>query len=222
METLVEKLCQAHPSPEKQPSGKTATRWSCVLQDYINIRKKIVNNAIIMDHTQIQLLELNSFTISKWHNNKSKEADCKMLLQGSRLTDPPMAANRSLPATISSSSILPEVLPETQHQFVFPDNTARTVTGKINRESTSQDLPISVEGPLLSEPHDWQFYRNLKLQKDATMAKSPKRGPYKPRTPVSTCAANVTSLGVVITINIEEHGTVRLLPHKHWRSGEQK
>lgn len=59
------KLCQIYPSPVKK-NGTTTLQWTLVGNAYKKIREFIINNAHVMQHTGIQLPEVNQRTLTQW------------------------------------------------------------------------------------------------------------------------------------------------------------
>lgn len=60
------KLCEIFPSPQTN-QGITTTRWSLVCRAYKKIRDTVLNNARVMEETNIQLAEINNTTLSQWY-----------------------------------------------------------------------------------------------------------------------------------------------------------
>ena len=65
MEAVIIRLCQIYPSPTKK-NGNTTLRWTLVGNAYKRIRETILNNATVMQQTNIQLAEINQRTLIQW------------------------------------------------------------------------------------------------------------------------------------------------------------
>ncbi|KAJ8353652.1 hypothetical protein SKAU_G00212190 [Synaphobranchus kaupii] len=115
------RLCDIHTSPKKK--GKAATsRWSLIIEDYRRIRQLVVGNSTVMEGTTLQLAAVNQFTLIKWHNEREKQQELSVLLQGTVLPPPlpeaedPLQVARTLPAEA--------VPPRDAHQYELPESTA--------------------------------------------------------------------------------------------------
>ena len=74
VESIFKRLCSLHPSPRRK--GKRAdTRWSLILRDYRRIRQLVLGNGLIMQGTEMQLVEVNQTTLIQWHNNRQKQVE---------------------------------------------------------------------------------------------------------------------------------------------------
>lgn len=75
VETMFSRLRGKYPSPQK---GKGAL----ILHDGQKIRQLVVTNGLVMQHTKLQLYEVNLDTLVQWHNSRQKTQDVAVLLQG--------------------------------------------------------------------------------------------------------------------------------------------
>ena len=66
MDCLIEKLCSVFPG-HVQEQGKTVQRWTLISHAYRNIRHKVLSNASLTRHTQLQLMEINQRTLFQWY-----------------------------------------------------------------------------------------------------------------------------------------------------------
>ena len=66
MECLIEKLCSVFPGHVRE-QGKTVQRWTLISHAYRNIRHKVLSNASLTRHTQLQLIEINQQTLIQWY-----------------------------------------------------------------------------------------------------------------------------------------------------------
>ena len=65
VESVCIKLALIYSSPRKS-QGKTISRWTNILRSYRRIREMVLNNNIIMARTNLQLVELNQYTLTQW------------------------------------------------------------------------------------------------------------------------------------------------------------
>ena len=120
VENIFIRLCNLHPSPKKNKNG-SVSRWSQILNDYHKIRGLVLSNARVMEHTDIQIVEVNQTTLIQWHNNRVKQQELSVLLQGTGLTAPipvadePLQEARALPAA--------PIPARQEHQYHLPQNT---------------------------------------------------------------------------------------------------
>ncbi|CAB3997296.1 Hypothetical predicted protein [Paramuricea clavata] len=73
-------LCQKYPSNVK--NGKIILRYTLVGQAYRRIRNVILTNQLVMEKISIQLVEINQATLTRWHNDRSKQQEREVLEQG--------------------------------------------------------------------------------------------------------------------------------------------
>ncbi|XP_029687974.1 uncharacterized protein [Takifugu rubripes] len=103
VENIFMRLCNLHPSPLKR-GRKTDLRWSLILRDYHRIRQLVTGNALVMQDTDIQLVEVNQNTLIQWHNQRQKGLELSVRLQGTVLptalpvSAQPLQEARVLPA----------------------------------------------------------------------------------------------------------------------------
>lgn len=72
MENICIRLCGVHPSPKRKGKG-AVSRWSLILRDYHKIRELVIDNARVMQGTEIQLVEVNQNTL---HPPEGKSTPC--------------------------------------------------------------------------------------------------------------------------------------------------
>src|SRR4029434_10065750 len=75
-----------------------------------------------MQGTEMQLVEVNQTTLIQWHNNRQKQVELSVLLQGTDL--PPAIPESEEP--LQEARLLPAAtMPQRQeHQYRLPDSTA--------------------------------------------------------------------------------------------------
>lgn len=121
VENIFLRLCNLHPSPVRK--GKRAdSRWSLILRDYHKIRQLVLGNSLVMQGTEMQLVQVNQNTLVQWHNNREKKQELAVLLQGATL--PP--ALPELEEPLQDARLLPaEPMPGRQeHPYRLPESTA--------------------------------------------------------------------------------------------------
>ena len=93
------------------------------MRAYKKIREVVLQNALVIGKTQLQLADVNSKTIDWWHKNRTTRQEQAVLKQGIQLTTPPTNPKPAPPA-----KELPPVLDigtnEERHQCPLPANTA--------------------------------------------------------------------------------------------------
>ena len=126
MEQLIVQLCHRFPSPEKK-NKKTILRWTLVCRAYKKIREKIIGNARVSNpaNCRVQLLEINTTTLSTWYNKRTKKLERETIKQGIHLPLPPVSASSPLPLPkVLPITSQPVLQPNNQYIFVLPPNTA--------------------------------------------------------------------------------------------------
>ncbi|XP_062618987.1 uncharacterized protein LOC134280562 [Saccostrea cucullata] len=148
-EATVEKLLQIYPSDQRRDGKVVFTKWNAVLGAYHNIRKTILNNHLAMESTDIQLPLLNKKTLQQWFNEKSKEQDKKVLLQGLVLPTPTMTVARA-PEAVSKPMSLPSGSTE-PFSFHDPPSTIGMAKLKSRPRKPASTFTPSV-APILPHP----------------------------------------------------------------------
>lgn len=121
IETIFVKLCSIHRSPKKKGNG-TVSRWDLILRDYRKIRQCILANAIVMEQTTLQLVDVSHTTLVQWHNKRVKSQDVAVVKQGLQLpTRLSVAADPLLPANVRPPSAPPQ--PGPAHEYCLPTST---------------------------------------------------------------------------------------------------
>ena len=115
------RLCDLHQGPVRKGKGADS-RWSLILRDYHKIRQLVVGNSLVMQGSEIQLVEVNQNTLTQWHNSRQKRQELSVLLQGAVLpparpeSEEPLQEARALPAEPRSA--------RQEHQYHMPKSTA--------------------------------------------------------------------------------------------------
>lgn len=143
VESIFVRLCNLHPGPVRKGRGADS-RWSLILRDYHKIRQLVVGNSVVMQGSQIQLVEVNQNTLIQWHNSRQKRQELSVLLQGTALhpalpeSEEPLQEARLLPAEPRSA--------QEEHQYQLPESTA----GQAKQRPTASSQPprpIMPKGP---------------------------------------------------------------------------
>ncbi|XP_030285879.1 uncharacterized protein LOC115589227 [Sparus aurata] len=92
VENSFNRLCNLHQGPVRKGKG-AVTRRALILRDYHKIRQLVVGNSLVMQGSEIQLVEVNQNTLIQWHNSRQKRQELSVLLQGTVL---PSLSLRSL------------------------------------------------------------------------------------------------------------------------------
>ena len=66
MEALFVLLCRKYPKPVKR-GGTTVLRWTLIGQAYKKIRDLVISNHLVLEKTDIQLVEVNQKTLTRWY-----------------------------------------------------------------------------------------------------------------------------------------------------------
>ena len=145
MESLIVKLCTAHPAAVRH-NKKTVQRWVLIARHYKAIRETILSNAKVMDQTRLTLLEINMRTLTTWFNSRTKHQERQMLEQGLRLPLSHMTSSGPLPPAIprlTAADIAP--VPEhLQHPFKLPPITIGTAMAR-SRHGVPSETPPNPE-----------------------------------------------------------------------------
>lgn len=80
VEAIFLRLCVIFKSPRKQ-DGSTLTRWTLILRSYKTIRRLVLNNGELMQTTTLQLVDVNTTTLTQWHKKWLKRQNCSIMLQ---------------------------------------------------------------------------------------------------------------------------------------------
>ena len=84
------RLCDLHQGPVREGKGADS-RWSWILRDYHKIGQLIVGNSLVMQGSEIQLVEVNQDTLIQWHNGRQNRQELSVLLQGAVCLQPSMS-----------------------------------------------------------------------------------------------------------------------------------
>ena len=150
VESIFKRLCSLHPSPRRK--GKRAdTRWSLILRDYRRIRQLVLGNGLIMQGTEMQLVEVNQTTLIQWHNNRQKQVELSVLLQGTDL--PPAIPESEEP--LQEARLLPAAtMPQRQeHQYRLPESTAGQAKQRQRPQPPRPILPKRPDQRHQQDPH---------------------------------------------------------------------
>lgn len=119
------KLCSEYPGP-RRVEGVRRERWSLIILAYRHIRQVIINNAVVMEKTTIQLPEMNTATVSSWYRNRERQQERAVLQQGINAPGGKSTSSESLPPALEVKGNLyrPFSREEDIHTFILPPNTA--------------------------------------------------------------------------------------------------
>ncbi|KAK7921946.1 hypothetical protein WMY93_008848 [Mugilogobius chulae] len=120
--------------------SRTDSRWSLILRDYHHIRQLVVNNAIVMEQTEIQLVVVITTRSIQWYNKRQNKEELSVLLQ---------ASSRSQVASVWSC------LAQKEHQYVMKENTAgqaRTRQSRTIRPKAAAPSAPTLQPPLVLTP----------------------------------------------------------------------
>ncbi|XP_036943223.1 uncharacterized protein LOC119013024 isoform X5 [Acanthopagrus latus] len=141
VENIFIRLCDLHQGPVRKGKGADS-RWSLILRDYHKIRQLVVGNSLVMQGSEIQLVEVNQNTLIQWHNSRQKRQELSVLLQGTVLppalpeSEEPLQEARALPAEPRSA--------RHEHQYHLPESTA----GQAQQRPTASSHPIMPKAPV--------------------------------------------------------------------------
>ena len=170
VECIFIRLCFIHPNPVRKGKGADS-RWSLILRDYRKIRQLVVGNSLVMQGTEIQLVEVNQNTLIQWHNNRQKNQELSVLLQGSSVpTDLPESAEPLQEARVLPAQLTPAPAQQ-EHQYRLPESTAgqaqqrKTAASQLPRPILPKGLPVvpQAPGPFLPPPILTPAVQTLKL-----------------------------------------------------------
>lgn len=102
---LLKNILKIYPSDRRRKGEEVFTKWSLILDAYHTIRKTILNNHRAMSVTDIQLPLLNRKTLQQWFNEKSKDEEKKILMQGLALPTPKMTVAKAPEALPKPTSL---------------------------------------------------------------------------------------------------------------------
>lgn len=142
VECIFLRLCNLYPGPVRKGKG-AHSRWSLILRDYRKIRQLVVGNSLVMQGTELQLVEVNQNTLVQWHNNKQKTQELSVLLQGTAL--PPALPESVEP--LQEARVLPAapLPPQQEHQYQLLESTA----GQAQQRQTASTQHPSFPHPIL-------------------------------------------------------------------------
>lgn len=103
---LLKNILKIYPSDRRRKGEEVFTKWSLILDAYHTIRKTILNNHRAMSVTDIQLPLLKRETLQQWFNEKSKDEEKKILMQGLALPTPKMTVAKA-PEALPKPTSLP-------------------------------------------------------------------------------------------------------------------
>ncbi|XP_073718980.1 uncharacterized protein [Misgurnus anguillicaudatus] len=130
--TIFIRLCAIYKSPRKK-GDSTKSRWDLILEDYRNIRQRILDRAAVMEHT----------TLVQWHNKRVAKHDTAVSKQGlllpSRLS---VATDPLLPAHMRPPSASPQSGPA--HQYHMPSSTVGQAQVKRKRRIPSAPVVMTM------------------------------------------------------------------------------
>lgn len=67
VEAIIIELCAIFPkNVRKTQSAAGQTRWSLVLENYLKIKRLVLQSQFVMENTELQLVNLNQKTIGEW------------------------------------------------------------------------------------------------------------------------------------------------------------
>ncbi len=122
VEIIFIRLCNIHRSPKKLWT-ESLSRWDLILCDYRRIRQLILSNGTVISETTLQLVEVNQWTLTTWHNNRLKGREVSVLLQGLDLPEArPMALDALFPARVQP--VVPPQYSHQLHNYQMPPDTA--------------------------------------------------------------------------------------------------
>ncbi|XP_076833440.1 uncharacterized protein LOC143478370 [Brachyhypopomus gauderio] len=137
VETVIIRLCNIYPCPKRKGRGGFS-RWSLILQDYRKIRQLVLGNSMVMQNTEIQLVEINQNTLVQWHNARQRKQELSVLVQGTTL--PPSLAEASEP--LQQARTLQSHPQETRdpHEYRLPESTAGQAKQRFQQIRPQQTL----------------------------------------------------------------------------------
>ncbi|XP_035858117.1 uncharacterized protein LOC116056487 [Sander lucioperca] len=141
------RLCNIHRSPKNKGTA-SLSKWDLVLRDYRKIRQLILSNSEVMQHTTLQLVEVNQRMLITWHNERRKGQEVSALLQGLQL---PVARPVTFD-TLPPARVQPVTPPQYSHQihaYKWPPNTAEQVKTKLKNIQASAS---AISAPMATEP----------------------------------------------------------------------
>lgn len=78
VESLFTRLCRLHPNPLKR--GKAShSRWSLILKDYQRIRQLVTGSALLMQVTDIKLVEVSQHGLVQWYTRRQRTPSVRPL-----------------------------------------------------------------------------------------------------------------------------------------------
>ncbi|XP_075968580.1 uncharacterized protein LOC142971800 [Anarhichas minor] len=115
MEAIFTRLCGIYRSPRKMGMS-TVSRWDLILGDYRRIRQRILANGIIMQQTNLQLVDVSQTTLVQWHNQRVKSQDNTTVMQGLTL----LSHNPAVHHPLNCATVPPVSAPTSTQLFVYP------------------------------------------------------------------------------------------------------
>ncbi|XP_041846882.1 uncharacterized protein LOC121643501 [Melanotaenia boesemani] len=152
IESIFVRLCDIHRSPKKRGTI-TVSRWDLILEDYRQIRRRILGNGTVMQQTALQLVDVSHTTLVQWHNKRVKRQDTAVMLQGLTLPSRLSAAADPLPAAnVQPLFVAPQ--PGPSYQYQFPSSTVGQAKTK-KRKTSSEPTKASAR---VRPPHQRQLF----------------------------------------------------------------
>ena len=132
---LLEDITQPRREVDERGKNKYTSRYKLVLSAYNSIRARVLNSDILMQRTNLMLVNLNEFTLLRWYKNSIRRDEIKLLMQGFTLPQPqPCTNDPLLPAKILPTS--PPAPPEDCHIFHEVDD--QTGLARLRDKSSTQ------------------------------------------------------------------------------------
>ncbi|XP_035999485.1 uncharacterized protein LOC105926893 isoform X2 [Fundulus heteroclitus] len=86
VETIFVCLCNIHRCRPKKRGKCTFYRWDLILHDYRKIRQLILANGVVMQQTNLQLVDVSYTTLIQWHHKRVKRQETALVQQGLKLS----------------------------------------------------------------------------------------------------------------------------------------
>ncbi|XP_058474505.1 uncharacterized protein LOC131447057 [Solea solea] len=138
VEAIMLELCRIHTQDIRTIAGVCINRWAAIMRDYKQIRYNVVHCPALMACTRIQLYDVNQWTLSMWHNQRSKAMTRDTLTISVPGPSAPQTAAEPLPA--------PRTLLQDPQQ---PDQPFEH-----HLPADASGLAVTIRGPLAPELFD--------------------------------------------------------------------
>ena len=138
-EALCIHLCQRIQAPVQKYNEKVfKSRWALVVQEYMKVRARILNSAMLLEGTGLQLMVINETTLKVWYKGRERVDIETMLLQGQetpitmRIAQVPLPPPRLRPTKLQGDAPSMEVYePEDRSgKAVIRKRRASVLTGR--------------------------------------------------------------------------------------------